>query len=414
MGMGLTLMAWGGSVMQGQRASQTPAQPPRTAQTTSNQAQTPASPTPKPPVTAAALIEQGKQQYRAANSDTEVNRAARLQKALDKFQAALELEPENDEAIGLAAITAFRLDNQAQAREWFLYRVDLPNQKDSIKAYSYYWAALTLWRQAHDLIAKHGELKEGQTVFTLPEEEATEATQYITDGLDYVGRTLSFSPNYAEAHNLKNLLHTEAAFIAPDEKKASEERRAALTALHKAIELHRPTNNVNDAAAMFGMPTLRVTEFPRTKDEDAALKEQVMKLIEGGRPVTRVAAIFPSVRPPKTQGDPSDPSVTGVTAQGGAYSLGAGRGALNAAYLPGTVKVEVLISTTGTVLFAHIVDGRSDLDGAALLAAKKWTFTPAKFEGHPVQVSGVITFEMKPPAAKSSASPTPTPTPIKK
>jgi len=361
----------------------------------------------KPPVTAKDLVEQGKQIYRTANAATEVNRAARLQKALDKFQAALALEPDHDEALWLAAVTAFRLDDQPQAREWFLHRAEIPNQKDSVKAYSHYWAALTLWRETHELIAKHGEIKEGKIVFELPDEESTEAAKYIADGLDYVGRALAIVPGYAEAHNLRNLLHAEAAFITADEKKAAEERRAALASLRKAIELHRPPSNANDAATMFGAPTVYVAEFARTKDEDAALKELAMKPSEGGRPLTRVAASFPAVRPPKTQGDAKDPSVTGVTAEGGAYSLGLGRGALNAAYLPGTVKVEVLVSTTGSVLFAHVVDGRSDLNGAALLAAKKWTFAPAKFEGQPVQVSGVITFEMKPGGVKPSASPTP-------
>lgn len=425
-GLVIALAAQGMSWPQAQQTGQTSAQRPRPTQTPSNHApgsqakpsptqKASASPTPdkaaaqstKPPVTAKDLVEQGKQLYRTANLAAETNRAVRLQKALDKFQAALALEPDLDEALGLAAITAFRLDNQPPAREWFRHRAELSDQKDSVKAYSYYWAALTLWREAHGLIAKHGQIKEGKIVFELPEEESTAAAKYIADGLDDAGRALAIIPNYAEAHNLRNLLRTEAAFIAPDEKKAAEEHRAALASLRKAIELHRPASNANDAAAMFGAPTIYVAEFARTKDEDAALKEPAMKLSEGGRPLTRVAALFPSVRPSKTQSDPKDPSVTGVTAEGGAYSLGSGRGALNAAYLPGTVKVEVLISTTGNVLFAHVVDGRSDLNGAALLAAKKWTFAPAKFEGHLVQVSGVITFEMKPAGAKPSPSPTP-------
>ena len=87
---------------------------------------------------------------------------------------------------------------------------------------------------------------------------------------------------------------------------------------------------------------------------------------------------------------------TGVTREGGAYSLGSGRGALTAAYTPGTVKVEVLVSTTGEVVFVRIVKGRHDLDGAAIIAARKWKFAPATFEGTPVQMSGVITFDMKP------------------
>jgi hypothetical protein len=422
LGLFLALLAQGAGLAQERQASQPSAARPRTIKTPSSQVKAAAENKPtasqaqnrtatqeaKPTITATDLVEQGKQQYRAANSASEVNRVARFERALDKFKAALQLESTHDEALGLAAITAFRLDNQTQARAWFLQRAELPDQKDSVKAYSYYWAALTLWRQAHDLTAKSGEFKEGKTLFALPEGEAREAAKHIADGLDYVGRALAFIPNYAEAHNLKNLLHTEAAFAAPDEETAAKAQRAALASLRKAIELYRPAGNTKDAAAIFGAPTIRVAEFARTKDEDAALKEPVLKMLEGGRPLTRVAAVFPAVRPPKAQAaDPKDPSVTGVTAQGGAYSLGAGRGALNAAYMPGTVKVEVLVSTTGSVLFAHVVDGRSDLVGAALLAARKWTFAPAKFEGHPVQVSGVITFEMKPPGAKPATTPAP-------
>ena len=70
--------------------------------------------------------------------------------------------------------------------------------------------------------------------------------------------------------------------------------------------------------------------------------------------------------------------------------------------LTGTVKIEVLVSVSGKVVFAHVVDGRSDLNPAALAAAKRWTFAPAKFEGHPVQVSGVITFNMRPKSGQPS------------
>ena len=62
--------------------------------------------------TAAQLIEQGKALYRAQ----------RLKPALAKFEAALKLEPENDEALSLAAVTAFRLDLQPQSRDYFVRR----------------------------------------------------------------------------------------------------------------------------------------------------------------------------------------------------------------------------------------------------------------------------------------------------
>ena len=73
------------------------------------------------------------------------------------------------------------------------------------------------------------------------------------------------------------------------------------------------------------------------------------------------------------------------------------------------MKVEVLISTTGEVVFAHVVDGRADLNGAAILAARGWRFAPPRFEKTPIQVSGIITFDMKPGARKATPKPTPKP-----
>ena len=135
--------------------------------------------------------------------------------------------------------------------------------------------------------------------------------------------------------------------------------------------------------------------------------DEMLKVIEGGRPIKRKSPAFPALRASKNKDAASDPSSTGVTDKGGAYSIGSGRGALTAAYAPGTVKVEVLVSLTGDVVFAHVVDGRDDLNGAAILAARGWKFSPAKLDGSPVQVSGVITFDLKPPGSRPTASPTP-------
>src|SRR5262249_59877584 len=87
----------------------------------------------KPDPSAAQSIEQGKTLYRAQ----------RLKPALAKFEAALKLEPENDEALSFAAVTAFRLDLQSQSRDYFIRRANLARQKDSVKAFSYYRVALT-------------------------------------------------------------------------------------------------------------------------------------------------------------------------------------------------------------------------------------------------------------------------------
>jgi len=342
----------------------------------------------KPAPSVAQLIEQGKSLYRTQ----------KFKPALAKFEAALKLAPENDEALGLAAVTAFRLDNQQQSRDYFMRRAILPGQKDSVKAFSYYRVALTYWREVHDLVSKSSEIKAGKVIVAVPEENRADVRLKIVIGLDYAGKSLAISKNFAEAYNVMNLLHAEAALAAGDEKDAREHRRQSIESLRRALEFSKaPAKGAN--LADFSLPTIRVSEFAHTNEDEAKIEDPMKKLITGGRPVQRTEAVFPSARPAKA-GNKQDPSAKGVTSDGSAYSLGVGRGALIAAYAPGVVKVEVLISATGDVVFGHVVDGRPDLNGSAIQAARAWKFEPAKFEGKQVQVSGVITFDMKPEAGK--------------
>src|SRR5262249_61814478 len=118
------------------------------------------APSANPTPSMAELIEQGKTHYRAQ----------RFKPALAKFEAALNLEPRNDEALGLAAITSFRLDNQPQSRDYFVRRANLPSQKDSVKAFSYYNVALTYWREVYDLVSKFFEIKKGKDVIAIPQQ----------------------------------------------------------------------------------------------------------------------------------------------------------------------------------------------------------------------------------------------------
>lgn len=381
--------------MEGKPQTPTTAKPTTPGQTT-------AQPTPTP-VTAKDLVEQGKLLYRAA----------KLPQALKKFTDALKLESENDEALGLAAITAFRLGNYAQSRELFEHRINLPNQKDSVKAYCHYWTGLSYWREAHELISMRGEIKQDAVWYKLSDKDTADITSDINNGLVHLDHALKIKPDYAEAHNIKNLLHSESLILAAnsDASKVEAEQKAMQESLRRALKYYKPAVPAKEVAD-FGIPTVRITEFPRTKDEVAGLSGPMMRMIEGGRPVTQVAAYLPALSPAK-QNDPNDPSASGVTSEGGAYSVGSGRGALSAAYAGGVVKVEVLVSTAGNVVFARVIDGRPDLNGPALAAAKKWKFTPAKFEGQPVQLNGVITFNLKPGAARPKPSPTPSSAPKK-
>src|SRR5262245_2430182 len=164
---------------------------------------------------AAQLIEQGKALYRAQ----------RLKPALAKFEAALKLEPKNDEALSLAAVTAFRLDLQSQSRAYFLRRANLKGQKDSVKAFSYYRVALSYWREVHDLVAKFVGIKGNKVVASIPEQNRTGIQSGSKNGLENVDKALAILDNFAEAQNVKNLLHAEAALSAESEEMADEHRR---------------------------------------------------------------------------------------------------------------------------------------------------------------------------------------------
>lgn len=344
----------------------------------------------KPEVSATDLITQGKALFRTA----------KFRPALTKFEAALKQEPDNDEALGLAAETAFRLDSQASAREYLLRRVESSGQRESVKAFCFQRVAMTYWREAHDIVAKHGELKNDKVVYALPEKELSEATQKIESGIEQATKALEMRGSFADAYNIRNLLQAEAALIADDSDDAKKYRQKSLDDLQMAMTMAKPApDSKAGEAADFNYPTIRVSEFPRTKEEDKQIQDQMMKALEGGKPIKRVQAIFPSGRPAKPAGEQNDSSP----------SPGAGRSSLTAAYKPGTVKVEVLVSTEGRVIFTHIVDGRSDLNGAAIMAARGWTFEPAMLDGRPVQVSGVITFELKPGGAKTASPATANP-----
>ncbi|MFN0120511.1 MAG: energy transducer TonB [Blastocatellia bacterium] len=364
-------------------------------------AQPPATQAPaKPAPTAKELIEQGKLLYRNG----------KMPQAQAKFDAALRAEPQNDEALGLGAITAFRLDNQTRARELFLRRATLPNQKESVRAYCDYWSGVSRWRQAHDLIAAAGEFKQGHVTYKLKPKDEMAAREHLDKGLEDVDRALKHRPDYHDAHNMRNLLLAESALIAPDETKAAEVRKQSLTALRQSFAVFQAASQkTTPATADFGNPTVRVGEFSENPDEDALLDDPMLLVVSGGRPDKRVPAILPNLPTPKPK-DNAPPDSEAVTKGGGAFSMGHGRGALYGAQIltPGLVKIEVLIDQAGKVTLARYVGGKAEISGLAAEAARKWTFQPATFEGKPVQVSAIITFNV---AKKGKATPTPTPAP---
>ncbi len=66
------------------------------------------------------------------------------------------------------------------------------------------------------------------------------------------------------------------------------------------------------------------------------------------------------------------------------------------AHAAGQVLVQVLIDEEGKVVAAAAVSGHPLLFGVSVAAAKQARFSPTKFKGDPVKVTGVITYNFVP------------------
>ncbi|HEX2522574.1 MAG TPA: energy transducer TonB, partial [Terriglobia bacterium] len=62
----------------------------------------------------------------------------------------------------------------------------------------------------------------------------------------------------------------------------------------------------------------------------------------------------------------------------------------------GTVRIAIVVDTTGKVISAKAVDGATVLRGSAELAVKQWRFKPATMNGAPVTGSGTVSVVFNP------------------
>jgi TonB family protein len=75
------------------------------------------------------------------------------------------------------------------------------------------------------------------------------------------------------------------------------------------------------------------------------------------------------------------------------------------AICPGTVVLEVAVSSTGEVEEVKVVKDAPPFTQEALRAIKKWKFRPAKFEGEPIRSRVPVAFSFSRPAVWWSTSP---------
>ena len=65
-------------------------------------------------------------------------------------------------------------------------------------------------------------------------------------------------------------------------------------------------------------------------------------------------------------------------------------------FIGGEVVMQAVIAKNGTVLATHVLRGHRLLRGAAQDAVRQWRYRPYVMDGHPVEVSTIVTVRFKP------------------
>jgi len=109
-------------------------------------------------------------------------------------------------------------------------------------------------------------------------------------------------------------------------------------------------------------PPTRPQSLPPSLNQSQSIQQVVDKVLEGNA-ITRVDPIYP-------------PTARMMKAFG-------------------TVRVQVTISETGSVIDAKAISGHQALRSAAVDAAYKWVFKPTTVNGEPIKVQGALTFNFR-------------------
>ncbi len=115
------------------------------------------------------------------------------------------------------------------------------------------------------------------------------------------------------------------------------------------------------------------------------------------KPQAQSNTTTPSTAQPETA-DENNPPMEGGILNARALSMPAPKYPVEAkrASASGQVQVKVLIDETGKVISAEAVFGPESLRAAAVEAAKQARFAPAKSNGVPAKVSGILFYDFKP------------------
>ena len=154
------------------------------------------------------------------------------QEALDVFKKSLELPSDcktRDSALGYISSVYSELEDDENNKVWMLKRAEGDCATKTTKAITYYSVAVKLWQCSNMQTNRYSD-KNNKDAFhyrdmsyspaALVDKE--KASKCITDGMQYIERSLAEDSNSADTYFYKGLFYRELQYMTKDEAKRKE------------------------------------------------------------------------------------------------------------------------------------------------------------------------------------------------
>ncbi|MCS6883841.1 MAG: hypothetical protein RMM17_09380 [Acidobacteriota bacterium] len=135
------------------------------------------------------------------------------------------------------------LEEKEKHREWTLKRINLKNQKDEIRAQSYYTLAVGYWDDSYKITQKYLIPKTNPPQYKAVKEwekgDEEKVKEAVMKGLQYMEESIKINPKYANCYSYRALLYREQAKLESDEKVKEQLRQKADADIEEFQRLNR-------------------------------------------------------------------------------------------------------------------------------------------------------------------------------
>lgn len=261
----------------------------------------------------------------------------KYREAIEAYRLTLNMDPNNDHAIGYIAYAYNKLEEKTSAREWMRRRIGIPYQTPSVKSQTLTELAVLCWDEGH-VLSRAVLVKSAGGVPA--SKDLASINKLLAEGEESAQNAVIIAPRSAKAFNILNLVYRTQATLDPQRR--SELLAKADEALAKAIEIYEASAYFQQSQDMLVAPTVLSVQGA----------EQGAKLRIG--------------KPKKTA---------------------AGAGSAEA-----LIAIEVFVGRDGKVRFPRMVHGDAKQAQSAMAAARQYEFEATTFDGHAVQLIEILTF----------------------